>query len=87
LVDTALPLFGALVNGALGRRFSKQDVATIALASTAAAFGMALWSPRNFLHLAQSHIRKFTVLGLGYQPRFAFRVTVNFAFLLDQLHW
>src|SRR5437868_1450219 len=75
-----LPLFGALVNGALGRRFGKQAVATIALASTAVAFGMALWVASQFSGLQQvpyveSHGPWIQIAGF----------TVNFGFMLDQL--
>ena len=36
-----LPLLGALINGLLGKRFSKGAVATVALAATAASFAVA----------------------------------------------
>src|SRR3954467_7799561 len=75
-----LPLAGALINGALGRRFSKTLVSAIALASTAAAFGMALWVASQFGSLTQvpyveSHGPWIWVSGFQ----------VNFAFMLDQL--
>ncbi|MCU1284617.1 MAG: dehydrogenase subunit [Acidobacteriales bacterium] len=75
-----LPLLGALINGALGRRFSRQAVATVALASTAAAFGMALMVAASFSGLAhvpyvESHGPWIQITGF----------TVNFTFLLDQL--
>src|SRR5437899_8676051 len=75
-----LPLLGALINGALGRRFSKQAVATVALASTAAAFGMALWVASHFSGLAQIPYQE--VHGPWIQIT---SFTVNFAFMLDQL--
>src|SRR3954463_7529529 len=75
-----LPLVGALINGALGRRFSKKMVATIALGSTALAFGMALTIAAQFSKLAQipyieTHGPWIQISGF----------VVNFAFMLDQL--
>jgi NADH-quinone oxidoreductase subunit L len=75
-----LPLFGALINGALGRRFSKTAIASVALASTAAAFAMALWAASQFSGLAQvpyQEIHRPWIQITGF--------TVNFAFMLDQL--
>src|ERR1700730_17227270 len=38
-----IPLVGAAVNGLLGRRFSRQTVAAVALGFSGASFAMALW--------------------------------------------
>ena len=75
-----LPLLGALINGALGRRFSKTTITAVALVSTAASFGIALWVASQFSGLAQvpyveSHGPWIQISGFS----------VNFAFLLDQL--
>jgi NADH-quinone oxidoreductase subunit L len=75
-----LPLFGALINGALGRRFSKRTVAAIALGFTAAAFAMALWVASQFSALKEipyQEIHRPWIQITGF--------TVNFAFMLDQL--
>ena len=75
-----LPLAGALINGALGRRFSKSLVSAIALGSTALAFAIALWVAERFSGLAQvpyveSHGPWIQISGFN----------VDFAFMLDQL--
>jgi NADH-quinone oxidoreductase subunit L len=75
-----LPLAGALINGALGRRFSKTLVSAIALSSTAIAFGIALWVASQFSGLPQvpymeSHGPWIQISGFS----------VDFAFMLDQL--
>ena len=51
-----LPLAGAAINGLLGKRFPKALVNTIALGSTAAAFGYALWVTAQFLALPANQI-------------------------------
>src|SRR4051812_49907316 len=38
-----LPLIGAVINGLLGKRFSRRAVAAVALGFCGAAFAMALW--------------------------------------------
>jgi NADH-quinone oxidoreductase subunit L len=64
-----LPLAGAAINGLLGKRFSKALVNTIALGSTAASFGMALWAAAQFLKLPADQVphieRYFTWLSSG----------------------
>src|SRR3954463_15037988 len=75
-----LPLAGALINGALGRRFPKTVVTGVALGSTALAFGLALWAASQFFSLShvpyvESHGPWIAISGF----------TVDFAFLLDQL--
>jgi NADH-quinone oxidoreductase subunit L len=74
-----LPLAGALINGALGRRFAKPLVTTIALASTAAAFGMALYVVSQFSGLQLPYVE-------SHGPWIAINgFNVDFAFMLDQL--
>ncbi len=51
-----LPLAGAAINGLLGKRFPKALVNTIALGSTAASFGMALWVAAQFAGLTPEQI-------------------------------
>jgi len=51
-----LPLAGAAINGLLGKRFSKALVNTIALGTTAAAFGYALYVTVRFLGLPADQI-------------------------------
>src|ERR1051326_2674471 len=51
-----LPLAGAAINGLLGKRFPKALVNAIALGSTAAAFGYALWIAAQFLNLPPDQI-------------------------------
>jgi len=75
-----LPLLGALINGALGRRLSKTAVTAVALTSTAASFALALWVAFQFSALSQipyveSHGPWIQITGFS----------VDFAFLLDQL--
>src|SRR5258706_8858309 len=75
-----LPLAGALINGALGRRFSKRTVAAVALGFTAAAFAMALWVASQFSALKEipyQEIHRPWIQITGF--------AVNFAFMLDQL--
>jgi len=76
-----LPLAGAAINGLLGKRFSRQRVATVALAFSGAAFAMALWvaSQVFFSSLPLPHVETVgTWLRSG-----AF--TADFSFYLDQL--
>ncbi|MDR3749350.1 MAG: NADH-quinone oxidoreductase subunit L [Acidobacteriota bacterium] len=51
-----LPLAGAAINGLLGKRFPKALVNTIALGSTALAFGYALWVASQFAGLPADRI-------------------------------
>jgi NADH-quinone oxidoreductase subunit L len=77
-----LPLAGAGINGLLGKRFPKALVNTIALGSTAAAFGMAVWVAAQFLQLAPDqipHIERYaTWLSVG-------SFSVDYGMYLDQL--
>src|SRR3954463_7907030 len=75
-----LPLLGALINGALGRRFPKTLITAIALLSTGAAFGWALKAAVQFPSLKtipyiEPHRPWIAISGF----------TVDFAFMLDQL--
>jgi NADH-quinone oxidoreductase subunit L len=51
-----LPLTGAAINGLLGKRFPKRVINAIALGSTAAAFGYALWVAVQFAGLPADQI-------------------------------
>src|SRR5579864_6728603 len=76
-----LPLPGAAINGLRGKRFSRQLVATVALAFSGAAFAMALWvaSQVFFSSLPLPHVGTIgTWLRSG-----AF--SADFSFYLDQL--
>ncbi len=77
-----LPLVGAGINGLLGKRFPKALVNTIALGSTAAAFGMALWVAVQFFNLPADqipHIERYaTWLSVG-------SFSVDYGMYLDQL--
>jgi len=77
-----LPLAGAAINGLLGKRFSKALVNTIALGSTALAFGYALWVAAQFFGMPSSAIpyiensRRWMTSG---------SFSVEYGFWLDQL--
>ncbi|OLE11912.1 MAG: NADH-quinone oxidoreductase subunit L [Acidobacteria bacterium 13_1_20CM_4_56_7] len=74
-----LPLAGAAINGLLGKRFSRQFVATVALGFCGAAFGMALWIAARFSSLSLPHIERLaTWLSSG-------NFSVDYSFSLDQL--
>ncbi len=75
-----LPLAGALINGALGRRFPKSLVTGIALLSTGTAFGFALNAAAQFSSL--SKLPYFELHGAWIQIT---GFTVGFDFMLDQL--
>ncbi|HUS18024.1 MAG TPA: NADH-quinone oxidoreductase subunit L, partial [Terriglobales bacterium] len=75
-----LPLLGALINGAMGRRFSKTLVGAIALGASGAAFAYALWVVSQFGGLAQvpyveNHSAWIQITDFS----------VNYGFQLDQL--
>src|SRR3981081_2585543 len=74
-----LPLAGAVINGLLGRRSSRQAVTTVALFFSGAALAMALWVAA-----------RFSSIPLPYQEFLAHWIRsgsfgVDFAFYLDQL--
>jgi NADH-quinone oxidoreductase subunit L len=74
-----LPLAGAAINGLLGKRFSRQLVAAVALAFCFAAFAMALWIVARFSSFSLPHVETVaTWLRSG-----DFRV--DYSFSLDQL--
>jgi NADH-quinone oxidoreductase subunit L len=57
-----LPLLGAAINGLVGRRLPHRAVTAIALSSTAASLGMALWVATQFFALpltALTHIEEY----------------------------
>jgi NADH-quinone oxidoreductase subunit L len=74
-----LPLVGAAINGLLGKRFSRQLVAGVALTFCGAAFGMALWIAARFSFLSLPHIEAVvTWMRSG-------NFSVDYSFSLDQL--
>src|SRR3954466_12472983 len=74
-----LPLIGAAINGALGKRFSRQIVAAVALGFCGAAFLMALWIAAQFSSLPLPHVEVLTSwLNSG-------GFSVDYSFALDQL--
>jgi len=75
-----LPLLGALINGALGRRFPKSVVSAVALGASGAAFTWALWVVSQFGGLPQVPYIE------NHGPWIQISdLTVNFGFQLDQL--
>jgi NADH-quinone oxidoreductase subunit L len=74
-----LPLIGAAINGLLGRRFSRQTVAAIALAFCGAAFVWVLFVAARFSSLEIPHIEIVApwIRSGGF--------LVNFEMYLDQL--
>jgi len=83
-----LPLIGAAINGLLGKRFSRQMVAGVALGFCGAAFGMALWIAARFSSLSLPHVESFPRWlldqGLGTWIRSG-TFSVDYSFALDQL--
>jgi NADH-quinone oxidoreductase subunit L len=74
-----LPLAGAVINGFLGKKASRQAVTTVALLFSGAAFAWALWVAA-----------RFSSLSLPYQEFFAHWIrsgsfSADYAFYLDQL--
>jgi NADH-quinone oxidoreductase subunit L len=74
-----LPLIGAAINGLLGRRLTRQAVATVALSFCGAAFVMALGVATRFSALSIPHIESLApwIRAGNFQA--------DFAFYLDQL--
>src|ERR1700736_3508594 len=68
-----LPLIGAAVNGLLGRRFSRQTVAAIAVTGCGAALAMALAVAARFASLAIPHTEFLApwIRGGSFQADFA----------------
>ncbi len=74
-----LPLVGAAINGFLGKNFSRQTVAAVALLFSGAAFAMGLFVASRFSSLTTPHVEFLaTWIRAG-----AFQV--DFSFYLDQL--
>src|SRR5713226_7309327 len=74
-----LPLVGAAINGFLGKNFSRQTVAAVALLFSGAAFAMVLFVASRFSSLTTPHVEFLaTWIRAG-----AFQV--DFSFYLDQL--
>ncbi len=75
-----LPLAGAAINGFLGKRFSRQAVAAVALGFCGAAFAMALSIAAQFSSLSLPHLDP----PVGTWLRSGDFV-INFSFAIDQL--
>src|SRR6266849_6216212 len=74
-----LPLLGAAINGIVGKKFSRQTVAGVALLFSGAAFAMVLSVAFRFSSLATPHIETLaTWIRAG-------SFQADFAFYLDQL--
>src|SRR5690349_17834526 len=77
-----LPLAGAALNGFFGRHFPRKLVATIALAFTAASFGVAAYAAAQFLGAGSEAGPHVETLATWFQAG-GFRV--EYGFYLDQL--
>src|SRR5216683_4134741 len=74
-----LPLLGAAINGIVGKKFSRQTVAGVALSFSGAAFAKVLVVALSFSSLAAPHIETLaTWIRAG-------SFQADFAFYLDQL--
>jgi NADH-quinone oxidoreductase subunit L len=69
-----VPLVGAAINGLLGKRFSRQTVAAVALGFCGAAFAMALWVGARFAALATPYVEVLApwIRAGGFRADFAF---------------
>src|SRR5690242_10141528 len=74
-----LPLIGAALNGLFGKRLTRQAVATVALAFSGTAFGLALFVAARFSALEVPHV-EFVAQWIR-----AGSFQADFAFYLDQL--
>src|ERR1700686_1639412 len=74
-----LPIVGAAINGFLGKKFSRQTVAAVALLFSGAAFAMVLWVASRFSSLITPHLENLApwIRAGSFQ--------VDFSFYLDQL--
>ena len=74
-----LPLIGAVINGFVGRRLTRQAIATVAVAFCGASFAMVLYVALKFSGLQVPHIETLApwIRAGGFQA--------DFAFFLDQL--
>ncbi len=77
-----LPLLGAAINGAFGKRFSRQLVSAVGLAGSGAAFLYALWIASQYSALATAMPIVDKTLGTWIK---AGTFQADFAFQLDQL--
>jgi NADH-quinone oxidoreductase subunit L len=77
-----LPLLGAAINGLAGRHLPKRAITAIALGSTAASLGVALWVAAQFFNLPAAAIPHLE----EYAPWIrAGDFSAGFGFYLDQL--
>src|SRR6202171_3777567 len=69
-----VPLMGAAINGLVGKRFSRQTVAVVALAFCGAAFAMALWVAVQFASLTTPYVEVLApwIRAGGFRADFAF---------------
>jgi NADH-quinone oxidoreductase subunit L len=69
-----VPLLGAAINGLVGKRFSRQTVAAVALAFCGAAFAMALWVAAEFASLNTPYVEVLApwIRAGGFRADFAF---------------
>jgi len=69
-----VPLLGAAINGLVGKRFSRQTVAAVALAFCGAAFALALWVVAEFASLATPYVEVLApwIRAGGFRADFAF---------------
>jgi NADH-quinone oxidoreductase subunit L len=74
-----LPLVGTAINGFLGKKFSRQTVAAVALLFSGAAFAMVLFVASRFSSLTTPHV-EFLATWIR-----AGTFQVDFSFYLDQL--
>src|SRR6202171_5312594 len=74
-----LPLVGAAINGFLGKKFSRQTVAAVALLFSGAAFALVLFIASRFSSLSTPHV-EFLAAWIR-----AGKFQVDFSFYLDQL--
>ena len=78
----ALPLAGCIINGLLGRHYSRRVVSAVGLGTTAASFAWALVVTARFLSLPESaipHVESYAVwIRAG-------SFSAPFAFMVDQL--
>jgi NADH-quinone oxidoreductase subunit L len=69
-----VPLLGAAINGLVGKRFSRQTVAAVALAFCGAAFAMALGVAAQFASLVTPYVEVLApwIRAAGFRADFAF---------------
>jgi NADH-quinone oxidoreductase subunit L len=74
-----LPIVGAAINGFLGKKFSRETVAAVALLFSGAAFAMVLFVASRFASMTVPHVESLA----PWIRAGAFQV--DFSFYLDQL--